>query len=106
MLLHELGHGLGFRITAECVETQAQADFLRAHGCDEAQGYHLGRPLKEEAFEALLEDLLFGGSNNVHEPLPLSPVPEDHGLEVRFGGNELFDAAASTGEMPTCCAVI
>lgn len=49
-----MGHRLEVGIVAEGVETQAQADFLRAHGCDEAQGYHLGRPLKEEAFEALL----------------------------------------------------
>ena len=41
-------------IVAEGVETQAQADFLKAHGCDEAQGYHLGRPMPESAFEALL----------------------------------------------------
>jgi diguanylate cyclase (GGDEF)-like protein/PAS domain S-box-containing protein len=49
-----MGHRLEVGIVAEGVETQAQADFLKAHGCDEAQGYHLGRPLKEEAFEALL----------------------------------------------------
>ena len=49
-----MGHRLDVGIVAEGVETQAQADFLRAHGCDEAQGYHLGRPIKEEAFGALL----------------------------------------------------
>jgi diguanylate cyclase (GGDEF)-like protein/PAS domain S-box-containing protein len=49
-----MGHRLEVGIVAEGVESQAQADFLQAHGCDEAQGYHLGRPLNEEAFEALL----------------------------------------------------
>jgi diguanylate cyclase (GGDEF)-like protein/PAS domain S-box-containing protein len=51
-----MGHRLDVGIVAEGVETQAQADFLQAHGCDEAQGYHLGRPIKEEAFGALLAE--------------------------------------------------
>ena len=42
--LISLGHGLGLNIIAEGVETAAQLEWLRAHGCDEAQGYHLGRP--------------------------------------------------------------
>lgn len=42
--LISLGHGLGLGIIAEGVETPAQLEWLRAHGCDQAQGYHLGRP--------------------------------------------------------------
>ena len=49
-----MGHRLDVGIVAEGVETEAQAEFLRGHGCDEAQGYHLGRPMKGEVFEALL----------------------------------------------------
>jgi diguanylate cyclase (GGDEF)-like protein/PAS domain S-box-containing protein len=40
-----LAHDLGMEVVAEGVETQAQLDFLRAVGCDAAQGYHLSRPL-------------------------------------------------------------
>jgi diguanylate cyclase (GGDEF)-like protein len=40
-----LSHDLGLEVVAEGVETQAQLDFLRAVGCDSAQGYHLARPL-------------------------------------------------------------
>jgi EAL domain-containing protein (putative c-di-GMP-specific phosphodiesterase class I) len=36
------------------VETNAQAELLRAHGCPEAQGYLYSRPVTAEAFEALL----------------------------------------------------
>ena len=39
-----LGRGLGLGVVAEGVETEAQAAFLAAHGCNEAQGYFYGRP--------------------------------------------------------------
>ena len=40
----ELGHGLGCTVTAEGVETAGAADWLRAAGCDAAQGFHYARP--------------------------------------------------------------
>ena len=52
-----MGHRLEVGIVAEGVETAEQALFLRDHGCDEAQGYHLGRPVPESDFEALLNSL-------------------------------------------------
>ena len=39
-----LGRKLGMTIVAEGVETQAQNDFVRAAGCDAAQGWLHGRP--------------------------------------------------------------
>ena len=49
-----MAHRLNVGIVAEGVENEEQLSFLKDHGCDEAQGYHLGRPMKEDAFEALL----------------------------------------------------
>jgi diguanylate cyclase (GGDEF)-like protein/PAS domain S-box-containing protein len=49
-----MARGLDLRVVAEGVETQAQADYLRAQGCDALQGYHIGRPLSAAALEALL----------------------------------------------------
>lgn len=39
-----LAHNLSMSIVAEGVETQTQAEFLRAIRCDAAQGYFFGRP--------------------------------------------------------------
>ena len=39
-----LAHDLGMQVTAEGVETAAEAEFVRAVGCDSAQGWYYGRP--------------------------------------------------------------
>jgi diguanylate cyclase (GGDEF)-like protein len=46
-----LSRGLGLRVVAEGVETEAQFAELRAEGCDEVQGYLLSRPLEPAEFE-------------------------------------------------------
>ncbi|WMT91077.1 EAL domain-containing protein [Pelagibacterium sp. H642] len=43
-----LGRSLGMSTTAEGVETEAQLDAVRAHGCDEIQGFLFSRPLPEK----------------------------------------------------------
>ena len=39
-----LGHGLGLPVIAEGVETRRQLDMLREMGCDQVQGFLMGRP--------------------------------------------------------------
>jgi diguanylate cyclase (GGDEF)-like protein/PAS domain S-box-containing protein len=46
----ELGHSLHIPVVAEGVETVAQHALLRERGCDEVQGYLLGRPLPIEEY--------------------------------------------------------
>jgi diguanylate cyclase (GGDEF)-like protein/PAS domain S-box-containing protein len=41
----ELARRLGLEVVAECVESQAQLDLLRAHGCQQAQGFRIARPM-------------------------------------------------------------
>ena len=42
-----LGHALGVKVTAEGVETEAQAAFLRGEGCDSLQGFMMSKPVPE-----------------------------------------------------------
>jgi diguanylate cyclase len=51
-----LAHSLDMDVVAEGVETASQRDKLKAMLCDEMQGFLLGRPLKADAFGALLVD--------------------------------------------------
>ncbi|HEX4859234.1 MAG TPA: EAL domain-containing protein [Usitatibacteraceae bacterium] len=47
-----LAHNLELKVVAECVETAEQLSILRRNGCDEVQGYYLGRPLPADEFLA------------------------------------------------------
>ncbi|WP_082562574.1 MULTISPECIES: EAL domain-containing protein [unclassified Paenibacillus] len=47
----EIARSLKLDIIAEGVETKAQFDFLKSHGCDQVQGYLLAGPLSADQFE-------------------------------------------------------
>jgi diguanylate cyclase (GGDEF)-like protein/PAS domain S-box-containing protein len=51
-----LAHALNMRVVAEGVETEAQFTLLRASGCDEVQGYLMGRPLSVHDLHNLFKD--------------------------------------------------
>jgi diguanylate cyclase (GGDEF)-like protein/PAS domain S-box-containing protein len=52
-----LGRTLGLTTTAEGVETDAQLQYVREHGCDQAQGYLVDRPLAPADMARLLARL-------------------------------------------------
>jgi EAL domain-containing protein (putative c-di-GMP-specific phosphodiesterase class I) len=45
-----MGNSLNLKVLAEGVETEEQMAFLRAHNCDEAQGYYFSKPLTGDEF--------------------------------------------------------
>jgi diguanylate cyclase (GGDEF)-like protein len=52
-----LGHSLGVPVLAEGVETEKQRRFLTNEGCDQLQGYLIGRPLAIMNYDALIAGL-------------------------------------------------
>jgi len=50
-----LGHSLGMTVVAEGVETAAQLEFLRMHGCDEVQGFFFSAAIPAADVPALLK---------------------------------------------------
>jgi diguanylate cyclase (GGDEF)-like protein/PAS domain S-box-containing protein len=49
-----IAHSLGLTVVAEGVETEEQLRFLKDQGCEEAQGYLLGRPMSAKDITPLL----------------------------------------------------
>jgi len=77
-----LGKSLDIPILAEGIETEGQLSILKLKGCDEAQGYLLGRP-------AALEQLVGSGQISLVEGRPIDRAAE------RTSGNEGFPAIRS-----------
>jgi EAL domain-containing protein (putative c-di-GMP-specific phosphodiesterase class I) len=59
-----MGRELELRVLAEGVEEREQLDALRSIGCDEIQGFLLGRPMNARAFQALV-DRTYGREEDV-----------------------------------------
>ncbi|EJT04765.1 EAL domain-containing protein [Rhizobium sp. CCGE 510] len=62
----DLAHGLDMQVTAEGVETPAQAEWLQSVGCDRLQGYLVSRPLPVEA----IRDFIARAETSVSRALP------------------------------------
>jgi EAL domain-containing protein (putative c-di-GMP-specific phosphodiesterase class I) len=49
-----MAHAVGLKVVAEGVETREQEDYLRAFGCDRAQGFLYARPQPARAITDML----------------------------------------------------
>jgi EAL domain-containing protein (putative c-di-GMP-specific phosphodiesterase class I) len=47
-----LGRTLNLEVVAEGIESQDALDYVYSHGCTQAQGYYLGKPMSGEHFES------------------------------------------------------
>jgi diguanylate cyclase (GGDEF)-like protein len=68
----DMGHGLGLKVVAEGIETEAAAARLRDFGCDIGQGYLYAKPMPLAAFESWLEG---------RERVPVIAIPVDFKTE-------------------------
>jgi EAL domain-containing protein (putative c-di-GMP-specific phosphodiesterase class I) len=68
----DMGHGLGLKVVAEGIETEAAALRLRDMGCDIAQGYLYAKPMPLDALETWLEGRV---------RVPVIAVPVDFPIE-------------------------
>ncbi len=51
-----MANGLGLKVIAEGVETEAQCEIMRTNGCDEIQGYFFSKPISAQAIEELFTE--------------------------------------------------
>ena len=84
-----LARGLGLPVTAEGVETAAQLGVLRAAGCNEVQGWLVGRPAPIESFAHLTG------------PRDAASATGTRGATCATGPR---DAACATGTRDAACA--
>ena len=66
-----MAHSLGLSVIAEGVEDQAQLDFLRDHGCDEVQGFYLGRPVSAAMLKESVSNCRLQAACGQLEPGPV-----------------------------------
>ena len=86
----DLAHALGVNVLAEGVEDVAQLEILRSLGCDEAQGYFLGRPMPAAEFEAFLRNSVEGCHPDaaIREITSITPsAADDNALLLGFSGS-------------------
>jgi diguanylate cyclase (GGDEF)-like protein len=84
----DLAHHLGLTVVAEGVENRAILDQLHRLHCDEAQGYHLSRPLPVAEFQVWVE----GWGRQ---------APDRTSVEPREPGGPLPSAPTAPSNLPT-----
>jgi EAL domain-containing protein (putative c-di-GMP-specific phosphodiesterase class I) len=84
-----MAKSLNLRVIAEGVEDEAQMSFLRAHQCDEIQGYYFSRPLAvDQVAEKLRGEVVqalgnYPPTQNVSEYVARTPHDVDPAIGVR-----------------------
>lgn len=87
----DLGSGLGMRVVAEGVETVDQARYLSIAGCDELQGYLLGRP---QPVDSIASDV---SAEIVSELTNVARLQAHRDKRLSRAGNETAPVLAANG---------
>ncbi|CAM3397087.1 Phytochrome-like protein cph2 [Halomonas lysinitropha] len=64
----ELGKSLSLIVVAEGVESEEQVDYLRAHSCDQFQGFYINKPMPAAEFAAAVRKQRRGEANSGSSP--------------------------------------
>jgi diguanylate cyclase (GGDEF)-like protein/PAS domain S-box-containing protein len=87
-----MAHSLKLRVVAEGVETFEELEFLRAHQCDEAQGFYFSRPVPPRNLAALLRS----GMPKLRKISSDSIVPDSENTGTREARQNATDEAYGT----------
>ena len=78
-----MAHNLDLSVIAEGVETRAQLELLRNHGCDAVQGYYFSKPLAVAAFSKFLSAGRLMPLPRGIRRVPSSQIPAIGGMRPR-----------------------
>ncbi|WP_169727418.1 putative bifunctional diguanylate cyclase/phosphodiesterase [Granulosicoccus antarcticus] len=76
-----LGKHFNMKVVAEGVEDEEQLNFLKAQGCDIAQGYFISKPLSSEQYNHWLERWPYGVQSGSVIRMPELPAPDRTGTD-------------------------
>jgi len=83
-----LAHNMGLKVVAEGVEDKHQMEWLRARGCDQAQGYYYSRPVSAQQMEQhLVKGRFVSQANVVQLSLPVVSKVDSFDTELVFDGD-------------------
>ena len=79
----DLAHNLGLEVTAEGVETRDAWEVLGSLGCDNSQGYHMGRPLPADRLVDWLEESEYGVLAEMSGAQPVAQFVDEPALSLQ-----------------------
>ncbi len=54
----DMSHAMGLKVVAEGIESEADLNILKTLGCDQAQGYHIARPMTADNFRRWADEYM------------------------------------------------
>lgn len=91
-----LGQGLHLKVLAEGVETIEQLEFLRALGCQAAQGYFFSRPLPAAVITKALQERTTNTSPQQFAPQVIEQLPSAQFLPTQHPAFNLLEQQLET----------